>query len=372
MPLIVGRTGNIAIGYDNGTWLAAQTQRLLINGTVYINNGNLTINGSINLSSQTIPYITGMGNTKIDMGQAATNRITVTGSGGLYTASNTIGLSGGSPYSLDAYSSTTPSILSIKNSGTTSKGMLTVNIMGGTINTSSSNEILNITATWNGSGTPTAIKTNIQIINYSGDPKIFDMQINSTSLYTINYQGISNYTTNLQPIVLSNNATVWNDLQVPLVTAKLGATSKPDFDYTNIGYLFPQNDATEKLYIIAQLPHTYKEGSNICAHLHWDMNATQIPVWKLNYTWYNNGQNGTRTWTTLTTNSTTFTYTSGRVEQISNWTCITGTNMNISSIFKAVLWREDNLVTGDVLADSFDIHYEQDTLGSASEYNKWR
>lgn len=56
-----------------------------------------------------------------------------------------------------------------------------------------------------------------------------------------------------------NNDTYYEDLRMPFTQAKQGATLKPDFDYTNVGLLFPQNDATEIAYFIAQLPGSREE-----------------------------------------------------------------------------------------------------------------
>ncbi len=47
----------------------------------------------------------------------------------------------------------------------------------------------------------------------------------------------------------------WTDLRFAGGRDKQGNTQKPDYDYTNLGLLFPQNDATEIAYLIAQAPH---------------------------------------------------------------------------------------------------------------------
>lgn len=70
-------------------------------------------------------------------------------------------------------------------------------------------------------------------------------------------------------MTLSGEATTWDDLMLSLTTGQRGATALPDFDYTNVGYLFPKNEATEIIYLITQMPHRWKEGSTIYPHLHW-------------------------------------------------------------------------------------------------------
>jgi len=48
---------------------------------------------------------------------------------------------------------------------------------------------------------------------------------------------------------------VWDDLRFPLTRDKQGQSDKPDFDFAGLGLLFPQNNNTEIVYLIAQFPH---------------------------------------------------------------------------------------------------------------------
>lgn len=165
--------------------------------------------------------------------------------------------------------------------------------------------------------------------------------------------------------------TTWDDLRVPLTTSKQGSTSKPDFDYTNVGYLFPQNDATEILYFVVQMPHGWKVGSTIYPHIHWQQSANQNVTWKIDYKWFNNNTAIPASFTTLNLDQLVFTYTSGNLAQISEPTAgISGTGKNLSSFLLVKLYRDDNVYTGDALAFDFDIHYEQDSIGSDQEFTK--
>jgi hypothetical protein len=162
----------------------------------------------------------------------------------------------------------------------------------------------------------------------------------------------------------------WDDLRFPFTQTKQGSNLKPDFDYTNIGLLFPQNDATEIVYIIAQLPHDWKIGSSLSPHIHWVQSGATSPTWKMSYRWYSNG--GTiPSFTTVTAGACSFPYTSGSIAQICGFGSISGSSITgVSSIFEAKIYREDNVVSGDVLAKEFDIHYVKDSLGSYKEYVK--
>ena len=166
----------------------------------------------------------------------------------------------------------------------------------------------------------------------------------------------------------------WDDLKFPATTLRQGATTKPAFDATNLGLLFPQNDATEIVYIIAQIPHEWKLESNISPHIHFvqDFDHTvTTPVFKMDYRWYKNGADPTGAFTTITASTFIFTYTSGSILQIVSFPDISATGIDtVSSILDIKLYRDDNVVTGDILVKEFDIHYQIDSFGSNLEYSK--
>lgn len=64
-------------------------------------------------------------------------------------------------------------------------------------------------------------------------------------------------------------------------------------------------------------------------------------------------------------------YVSGNIHQMSNFPAINGAGKNISSIFVFKLYRDDNIVTGDVLASDIDIHYLKDGFGSRKIGSKY-
>lgn len=162
----------------------------------------------------------------------------------------------------------------------------------------------------------------------------------------------------------------WDDLRAPATRIRQGVTAKPDFDTVNFGLLFPQNDPLEIAYIILQFPHGYKEGSNIRPHIHYTQNGASDPVFEMDYRWYNVGDDASGSFTTITQNGTAGTVADG-FAQIGVFPEIDGTGMELSSIFELRLYRDDNVVTGDVLLKEFDIHYQTDQeRGSRQEYVK--
>jgi len=167
----------------------------------------------------------------------------------------------------------------------------------------------------------------------------------------------------------TSSAWRWDDLQGPATAGKTSATA-PSFDYTNIGYLFPQNDTTRRLYYVFQLPHAWKEGSTIYPHIHFRQTDSATPTFKLDYSWHNIGA-AIPAFTTLTMATTVVTYTSGSIHQIAtNTSGISGSGKTISSLLLCKLYRDDNIVSGDVLVWAMDVHYLRDSHGSKQEYVK--
>lgn len=168
--------------------------------------------------------------------------------------------------------------------------------------------------------------------------------------------------------------TYWDDFSVPLTRDKQGQSSKPDYDFTNLGLLFPQNDDAEIVYLTFQMSHSKKLGSDIKFHVHYIQDGTTQPTFKIDYKFYNNGSTVPASWTTVSTadgSKGVFTYTSGDMLQIATFPAISApTDENVSANLDLKFYRDDNDVTGDVLAKYIDFHYERDSFGSDEEFTK--
>ena len=173
---------------------------------------------------------------------------------------------------------------------------------------------------------------------------------------------------------LNQGVGVWDDLKFPFTQTKINPVNdKPDFDFTNVGYLFPQNDATEKIYFIGQFPHSYMLGTNIRPHIHWQQSAATAVTWKLDYKWFNNGDAVPAAFTTISASSGVYTYTSGNLAQISSFAEIDGSGITgHSSMFLGIFYRDDNTTTGDVLGWEFDIHFLKTSMGTDQEFSNLR
>ena len=164
----------------------------------------------------------------------------------------------------------------------------------------------------------------------------------------------------------------WTDKSVSATQTKRGALDKPDFDFTELGLLFPQNDPSEKVYILDQMLHEKKFGTPIDLHIHYIQTGVLIPTFKAEYRYYNNGDI-VPSWTTIATLGVgVLTYPgAGNMLQIIEFPDIPApANENVSANVDLIIYRDDNVVTGDVLVKYIDFHYQKDSDGSRQEYVK--
>lgn len=160
------------------------------------------------------------------------------------------------------------------------------------------------------------------------------------------------------------------DFTFPVTQGKQGATSKPDFDYTNLGYLFPQNDPTEVLSVLKKLPAGMHIGPDCVAypHSHWVQTAAgQVPILKGDFRIVCDGQeyNG---FTTLVSQGSLYDYVSGNLLQVQLFDPINLWDIGVREVGGSVEvkgYRDDNDVVGDVLVKSFGMWIPMDSpLGS--------
>jgi len=140
---------------------------------------------------------------------------------------------------------------------------------------------------------------------------------------------------------------------------------------------FKEND---EVYFSCQLPHTYKEGTDLIPHVHWtpgdrgNEESGNVVAWKLDYSWIN--INGVFLPSSTIDMSDACSGVDDTHELASNET-IDGTSKKISSMIICRLYRDS---TGDTWVGTtnaqspglleFDIHFEIDTLGSRQEIIK--
>jgi hypothetical protein len=170
---------------------------------------------------------------------------------------------------------------------------------------------------------------------------------------------------------------LWDDLRFPASGINpAGPASPPAVDAVIGGLLF-DSASTEVVSLIAQMPHAWKEGSEIRPHVHWQKTTSAVGAvyWQLEYRWSSIGEVMDGSWATLpvTVPAVSDQNTAG-VHAISPFGGIDASGHGLSDILVMRLSR----VGGDVLdtygADArfleFDIHYQIDGLGSLKEYLK--
>jgi hypothetical protein len=152
-------------------------------------------------------------------------------------------------------------------------------------------------------------------------------------------------------------------------------TTESTIDFTTASNL------SDYVLVNYQLSHKWKAGSDIYPHIHWKQNSNTTPNFLIQYRWQRNSQAWTTAWTNLKCNTSVFTYVSGSLNQIADSATITPpSGYSLSDIIQFRILRDNSntstlftgadAYTGDAEITGVDIHFEQDTLGSRSEYSK--
>lgn len=188
---------------------------------------------------------------------------------------------------------------------------------------------------------------------------------------------------------LYGDATQWDDLRVPVLQTKLGGTKDPDFTkaFDNgsgsqgvFTYLFDKN-TEEELYFLCQMPHNWKQGSNIECHVHWfpvaDGAAGTDVCWGLEYTWANISSVFANTSLIYgDVNSLEETLVQDK-HYLTELGAITSTGKTFSSMLICRIFRDATSSGGtddydnDAALLEIDFHYQVDSLGSDEEYVKY-
>jgi hypothetical protein len=168
--------------------------------------------------------------------------------------------------------------------------------------------------------------------------------------------------------------TYYDDLRFPATGINPpGAASDPDRDTTD-GTLLFDAASTEIIVGVAQLPHSYKYGTNITAHIHWCPTNTNTGnvYWRFEYELQEIGG----IFTGFTT-ANTLEVADGVAEkhQIHGLATIDGSAVDsVSAIIKWKLSRIGGDATDTYNADArlleLDFHYQIDGFGSDDEYTK--
>jgi hypothetical protein len=206
-----------------------------------------------------------------------------------------------------------------------------------------------------------------------------DIHITPDNETTIGDGGISNFSAFESDGTLEFNgtATVWDDLRVPGLQVKIGASAPDLTAFLGAGnlliYRFDGNATTEQVYFTIQLPHSYKEGSDITPHVHWSpINANAGNVkWQLEYSWANIDATFPAVTTITATDAASGTAWD---HQTIDFSAITGTGKTISSMLVCRLFRDPTDAADTYASDAalleIDFHFEINTIGSRAILTK--
>lgn len=202
--------------------------------------------------------------------------------------------------------------------------------------------------------------------------------------------GLENYTKITADGSLSyvGNATRWEDFKVPVNSVKI-----KDADIDRVKYkqfvgglvlLEFEEESTKEVSVMftVQMPHGWKEGTNIYPHVHWTSQSNiadgQV-TWGLEYQWADVGGNYTNGTGTIITGSTIAPpNTPSGVTAYEHVITPLGTGgmdatgKELSSMILCRLYRDpnDNYNGDDVFLLEIDFHYQVDSDGSNQEYTK--
>jgi hypothetical protein len=170
----------------------------------------------------------------------------------------------------------------------------------------------------------------------------------------------------------------WEDVNVAPFSTSLGPSIQPPnivkFRDNGAGsagvYLYGFDEKKEEeIFFSVQLPHSYRQGTDIKPHVHFctpTQTATTI-TWNLEYTWQNINAAYPATTTII---SKAVACPIAYVHTICSLGDISGVGKTISSILVCRLSRSVGGYVGNALLLSTDIHIQLDTIGSANETSK--
>jgi hypothetical protein len=178
----------------------------------------------------------------------------------------------------------------------------------------------------------------------------------------------------------------WEDLRFPGTGAGADtSTGRLSTDYAEAMLVFASNARyPEEPWIMnAQLPHGWKEGSELRPHLHWMQEEANDPNWLLAYRIAQKGQAvatvGIGWFFAIPAVARVYTYAS-RIHQITSWAPIYTAGWEVSDMMQFILFRDSTNVstlfagadpyTVDAYVLEFDAHVIMENLGSPNEYFK--
>jgi hypothetical protein len=170
------------------------------------------------------------------------------------------------------------------------------------------------------------------------------------------------------------NTPQWDDLRVPVTASKSGGAKQPTFgqfidDGAGSQGVYAEAFSAsqeQELFFAVQLPHAWKQETDLHAHVHWGTTSTSSSgtvIWGLEYTWHN--VFGDIPTTTTITGTHTFGGNEQYKHQLTPLGIIVGTGKRLSSMLLCRIYRAagSDSFTGTASLFESDFHYQINSLG---------
>lgn len=168
----------------------------------------------------------------------------------------------------------------------------------------------------------------------------------------------------------------WEDLRSPASAINpAGQAAGADIDETDSSLLFASN-ATETCAIITQMPHGWREGSEIHPHIHWckTTDAAGGVCWQIRYRVIGIGDTPPDWSDWQDREDRTETVGANQNHILDEFPAIDMTGQTVSCVISVQIQRDHDATEDTYEADAklweFDFHYQVDSLGSIEEYTK--
>lgn len=185
------------------------------------------------------------------------------------------------------------------------------------------------------------------------------------------------------PSLFRNNY-FWDDLRFPAQGInQSGAVAAPSVDTTDPaadanafpGTLLFSGTQDNLVTGVAQLPHTWVEGTAIIPHIHWALtaNSAAAVTWELRIRKLGGPGTAAGSWTTLTVDTTKgVTSAVSGVHQLRAWNGVDMAGEKVSTMLAWALYRRGASDANGDAARLFelDFHYRVNSMGSDLEYRK--
>lgn len=177
--------------------------------------------------------------------------------------------------------------------------------------------------------------------------------------------------------------TVWDDLVIPTARVKLGGANPASEQAYRGGLVASFSTSSDNyLYFTFQLPHRYKEGTDVEFHIHWTIPTSGSGVGAENVQWIFTSSAASPKFSSWETFPVETTHTAVTVDVQNNAVnehlvteiaTITGSGFDISECIICSLHRNVGVANDYGHAAymvSLDLHYQIDTIGSRQEWTK--